>query len=297
MDERFIKRLGLSGDEGKNFVPVDWVASAIAYIVTHPQLHGRTYHLASPKPVSVRLLQSVVKESIRRFCKRRNNVKVSSQELDIYEKLFHDQLLIYRSHWRDDPVFDLTNTQQALGHMPCPDMDFDLLLRVARWAVENNFTVAKHAPASRPIDARRLLDPWLKKGTGSEQSEAPVPFFATGYERSEAPVPFFNARSQTNMDSAEPVDFQVSGCGGGQWRLLVRDADLVGAELGLSGDNNRGYYLNTDSLAALAQRRCTVEQAVGAGRLVIEGPRDLQPRLIGILKSFISADTAANTRI
>ena len=70
MNERFIKRLGLNGDEAKNFVPVDWVASAIAYLVTHAEHHGHTYHLAAPHGVSVRLFQHVVQEAIRRFCKR-----------------------------------------------------------------------------------------------------------------------------------------------------------------------------------------------------------------------------------
>ncbi len=88
---------------------------------------------------------------------------------------------------------------------------------------------------------------------------------------------------------------EVTGCGGGQWRLLVRDDDIVGAEWGLSGNGNQGYHLNSDTLAALAERRNTVEQSIRSGRLVIEGPRDRQPRLIGILKKILSADTTANT--
>ena len=193
MNERFLKRIGLDGEECKNFVPVDWVASCIAHVVTHPEHHGRTYHLASPKGVRVQLFQSVIQEAVRRFCKRATAVKANPQEIDVYEKLFHDQLMIYRSHWRDDPVFDLTNTQQALGHMPCPVMDFELLLREARWAMENNFTVSKAPPSSRPVDVRQLLADW---------SEA--------------------ANDQPDFDALEQIDFDVTGSGGGQWRLLAR---------------------------------------------------------------------------
>ncbi len=177
MNERFMKPLGLSGKEGKNFVPVDWVSAAIAYVVTHPELHGRTYHLASPKPVSVQILQALVQESIRRFCRRQIATKINPQELAVYEKLFHDQLLIYRSHWRDDPVFDLTNTNRALGHMPCPDMDLDLLLRVARWPVENNFTVPNWASAiARGFDAWRLLAAWLRRSPDHQREPILIPW-------------------------------------------------------------------------------------------------------------------------
>ena len=66
MNERFFARLGLAGNEGKNLVPVDWLASAIVYLVTHPQTHGETYHLASPNPVPVREVQRVVQDAIQR---------------------------------------------------------------------------------------------------------------------------------------------------------------------------------------------------------------------------------------
>jgi nucleoside-diphosphate-sugar epimerase len=260
MNERFIKRLGLSGTERKNFVPVDWVASAITYVVTHPEHHGRTYHLAAPEGVNVQLYQSVVQEAIRRYCRHPNPVKISPQELDVYEKLFHDQLLIYRSHWRDDPFFDLSNAREVLGHMPCPKMDFDLLLRVARWPIENKFVDRRHEPISRPVDARRLLNGWLQTTDG-----------------------------QSDRDSLDSIDFQVTGSGGGQWRLLVRGDDLVGAEWGISRNGIPGCHLNSDTLAALTGRRLTVEESIRTGRLVIEGPRDVQPRLVGILKKMVEA--------
>jgi thioester reductase-like protein len=277
MNDRFLKRLGLAGDEGKNFVPVDWIASAIAYVVLHPEHHGRTYHLASPKPVSVRLLQSVVREAIRRYCKRTVSVKANSSELDIYEKLFHDRLLIYRSHWRDDPIFDLSNTQSVLGHMPCPDMDFDLLLRVSRWPVENNFTSPKKFQKPGCIDTHSCLAPWLNSGENRAANIASQK----------------SKNGETNQALPEPINLQISGSGGGQWQLLVRNGELVGAERGLAENGYPGLYLNSDTLAALVASSSTVEQSIRSGRLVIEGPSDTHPRLIGIMKTIVANNKTA----
>lgn len=259
MNERFIRCLGLSGEERKNFVPVDWVSAGIAHVVAHPEYHGRTYHLAAPAGVSIRLLQSVVQEALRRFCKR-PAAAVSSKELDVYEQLFRDQLLIYRSHWRDDPLFDLTNTRQALADLPCPEMDFELLLRVARWPIANNFGKPKHVPWAIPDGARRVFANWLR--TGAEPSDS---------------------------GSVETVDLQVTGAGGGQWRLLSRGGELRGARRGLSGEGRIGVHLNSDTLGALADGRLSVEDALCAGRLVVEGPREAQSRAVGIVERLVES--------
>jgi thioester reductase-like protein len=274
INERFLKCLGLAGHEGKNFVPVDWVASAIAYVVTHPERHGRTYHLASPKPVSVRMLQSVVREAISRYCPRSACSKASPEELDIYEKLFYDQMLIYRSHWRDDPVFDLANMQAALGHMPCPDMDFDMLLRISQWPMQNNFTAPKYSQPPKSVDAQTLLGPWLN-----------------GRKKETAIIESQNGKTAPCAES--PINLQVSGYGGGQWQLLVRNGELIGAQCGLTDNDCPGLYLNSDTLAALADSRSTVEQSIRNGRLVIEGPRDAHPQLIGILKTILATKYTA----
>ena len=143
-------------------------------------------------------------------------------------------------------------------------MNFDLLMRVARWPLEHNFAAVKHTPVKKPVEVERLLAPWLRA-----------------------------AETQSGLDSLEPVGLQVTGGGGGQWRLLTRDGDLVGAESGLSSNGIPGYYLNSDTLAMLADSRTTIEQALCAGRLMIEGPPDVQPRLIHILKSVVAGRGSA----
>ena len=136
MGDRFFRLLGLRGDEGKNLVPVDWLAKAICYFVTHPEHHRQTYHLANPQPVSVQMIQEVVQEAIEQFSTRRFIGEISEATITEYEKLFLQYMDVYRSHWRDDPIFDVTNTVGALPHLPCPVIDRAMLLRIAGYPIK-----------------------------------------------------------------------------------------------------------------------------------------------------------------
>jgi hypothetical protein len=89
------------------------------------------------------------------------------------------------SHWRDDPIFDLTNTARALPHLPCPEMDYNLLMRVARYPIEKNFGLLKYEVVERPIKAQEYLDRFL-------------------------------CRPAKGDDGHECVALQVNGSGGGQ---------------------------------------------------------------------------------
>jgi hypothetical protein len=260
MDRRFLDLLGLDGSEGKNLVPVDWLSSAIVQLICEPRHHGRTYHMASPDPVPVALVQQVIQEAIRSYSKRPPARPLSEQEMSAYEKLFQEYMDIYRSHWRDDPRFDLSQSQSVLVDLPCPKMDRELLLRVARFAVENEFTQRRHQPVEVLFDASSHLGRLCGAGSGNGHAEA-------GMDR---------------------VALQINGSGGGQWHLLVRQGRLVRAEMGLQDQSHDGYYLNSDTFAALVRGRMTVEQSIHAGRVVLEGDRTRHPELIRILQQLVS---------
>jgi thioester reductase-like protein len=260
MNERFLRRLNLSGEEGKNLVPVDWLAAAIAYLILHPEHHGQTYHLAAPRPVSVRLIQRVVQEAIRRYCGRPIAARANAQELDVYEKLFHDQMLIYRSHWRDDPKFDLTNTGRALPHLPCPEMDFELLMRVARWPVENKFAMARFQQFESEYDARRRLARWLGNG-----------------------VP------QARPANGPALGLQVTGSGGGQWQVWAEGGRVSHADWGSAAEAAASCRLNADTFRCLAEGRLSVEDSLACGRVLLTGPRGARPTAIGILRQLMAS--------
>ncbi|NIL97510.1 MAG: NAD-dependent epimerase/dehydratase family protein [Planctomycetales bacterium] len=238
MGDRFFRLLGLSGSEGKNLVPVDWLAQAIVDLVSAPPQHGRTYHLTNPQPVTVRLIQEVIQEAVEKYSTRQFSGVLSEKEIADLEQLFGQYMDIYRSHWRDDPLFDRTHTDRALPHLPCPMVDHDMLLRIAAYPVQKNFAFYEPTPPPTGLESRPRLE-----------SLSPVSSAATG----------------------RSMNLEVSGPGGGQWRLQVHGDRLLGASPGLDDSSSCGIYLNNDTFAELIQRRRNLRQAIDTGRLIIEG--------------------------
>ena len=245
MDARFSTLLGLTGREGKNLVPVDWLSAAITYLFTHDEHHGRTYHFTHPRPVTVQLIQHVIQEAIHRYSKRPPAERISPEELAGYERLFYGQMLVYRSHWRDDPTFDRTNAEAAIGHLVCPEIDEALLMRVARYAIETNFGQRRHEPIDRPYDVAEHIN----------SRHAP------------------RAAADSTSATTEAVTLEITGAGGGQWLLRLDGGELAAAEMcPTSGNGNAVCHLNAETFAALAAGRLSLVEAINRGRIVVEGP-------------------------
>lgn len=132
-------RLNATGAERKHLVPVDWVSEAMTSIITQPHLHGKTYHLTPRVPVSIRLMCDVVEEVLDVYGVKMSNVEPDESTMSEDEKLFHHHMQVYQSYWRDDPLFDSTNTQTALPHLLCPHVDRAMLTKMAETAIENRF--------------------------------------------------------------------------------------------------------------------------------------------------------------
>jgi thioester reductase-like protein len=263
MNERFLALLGLTGTEGKNFVPVDWVAAVIAYLVTHPEHHGNTYHVAAPQTVSARLFQRVVQDAIQLFSNRPIAQQVIADELLAYERIFHESMQVYRSHWRDDPQFDLTNTRRAAPHLPCPEMDYELLMRVARFPVEHNFTVHKHEEVKPAFNSHEHLARWRSA------NKAPT------------------GANEIATAGIEPVSLQITGPGGGPWRLGIEAGRVVHVDPGLGGTSSDVIRLNTSTLAALSAGELSLDHSLRAGRVMLHSQYRSQAELRSILTQVV----------
>jgi nucleoside-diphosphate-sugar epimerase len=259
MNERFFAKLGLEGHEGKNLVPVEWLSQAIAYLVTHPEHHGRTYHLASHAPVPVSEIQKVVRDAIERYYPRPLATSISDAELTAIEGLFYEYMSIYRSHWRDDPKFDLTNTRRALAHLPCPELTYDALLRVSRYPVERNFIAPRH--------------------------EVPTPDYDAA-----AHVEGLSASASVSEDEA--IGLQVNGAGGGQWQLQLTGGEVAAVDRGLPSRPVATFYLSATTFGHLAQGELSVDAAVNSGRLVVHGDKRRLGELIGAFEQIVSGRTS-----
>jgi len=271
----FLAGLQLAGHEGKNFVPVNWVSAVMTHLITHAECHGQTYHVTHPQPVSVGQMHQAI--SVR--LERRITRKAAEESLPAspeYEREYRKQMGIYQAYWRDDPQFDARNTHAAAPHLPCPSLDQATLEKLIDFAIDANFGWPRPPAQGPDFDVRHTLEPLLKAGSPGTDGVG---------------------GSESELDHS--LGLAVNGSGGGQWRLFVHDGALRGAELGISDRPSAVYYLNSQTYRELFERQFTVEQAVGAGRLVIEANNGRSDReLVEIFEQLVArpaANRAAGT--
>jgi nucleoside-diphosphate-sugar epimerase len=234
--------LNLAGCERKNYVPVDWVSAVMTHIITRPQHHGQTYHLAPPEPVQVQLTRRAIEQAFEKYTELAERKTHSAAEWSEFERYFVEGMKVYQAYWRDDPVFDTTNTRAAAGHLPCPPLDADLFMRVCRFAIESKFG---KKPARRmkspPIDVREKMSPWLR----SEISDS------------------------RPLD--QHVGLQIDGAGGGQWELVLAGGRLIAVDAGISERCSSTLHLNSRTFASLAADTTTAQDALESGQVSLEG--------------------------
>ena len=249
--------LGLSGGECKNLVPVDWVSSVITYLSGRPEHHGRTYHLTSRRRVSVSEVAQVMKRAIRTYSEEPDTVTDRPSNVEEFEHLFAEQLELYGEYWRDDPVFDRTNTARAAGHLACPDVNREMLMRLATFAIRSNFGRPRPKPIIPAFDARRFLQdllPMRKDSSGSSHSQ-------------------------------KIWGLQVDGPGGGQWKLFVEKGCIRAAEEGFGRRHAGVLRMHVETFQQLVGDRLTAERAIDGGRVHVEGSRGEFTRLLAGLQN------------
>jgi len=133
-------RLSLDGTESKNLIPVDWASAVMSHVITHPEHHGKTYHLTPLHAVKSRTIRDILEQSIGFYATEFVGPDETLDNPSEVEQLFYDHIHVYNSYWRDDPIFDSTNTQQAAPHLLCPYVDLEMLQRLAQTAIDMRFS-------------------------------------------------------------------------------------------------------------------------------------------------------------
>ena len=158
----FRKQLGLNESDSKNFVPVDWVANAIARIAMTPQLHGAVYHITNPKPTTCADVQHAIQRSLAKFAAGNGPTLSSASQ-------FRDQLEVYESYFNNDPVFDCAHTRAALPDLLCPKMDAEMLEKLGDYAIRANFGWPKPSAQLPPyVKILQALSQMPKVKNGAE---------------------------------------------------------------------------------------------------------------------------------
>lgn len=248
-EKLLLMALGLTGGECKNFVPVDWVSSVITYLHGRPEHHGRTYHITSERRVLVSDVAEVMKRAIRTYSEEPDMLEDRASDVEQFEQLFSEQLGLYGEYWRDDPVFDRTNTAKAAGHLVCPDVNQEMLMRLATFAIRSNFGRPRPRPIKPAFDAHRFLQDRLPMCEGSSTSSHPA------------------------EQTGQVWGLQIDGPGGGQWKLFVEKGRILGAEEGLDRGHTAVLRMTAETLQQLVGDRLTAQRAINGGRIHIKGSR------------------------
>lgn len=247
---RFLELLGLGGGERKDLVPVDWVSAAIATIVNQPKWHRATYHLTSPHPVTVGMMQEVFERVLAGEALamgsgisdpggESNGAMSARAEWESVRR----QMEMYRSYWRDDPQFDRSNTERALCDLPCPTLDRSRLAMLAEAAIRDRFGW----PPAKVVAARDEVRGYLERRlrVGERFAEGTV-----------------------------SIGIQVTGRGGVAWRVDVREGLVWGVGRGLpswssSAEARVVYHLTAKTFQRLRSGELGVDEAIRGGRVAI----------------------------
>lgn len=251
-------RFGLSGHETKNLVPVDWVSAVMTYVIAHSEHHGKTYHLTPMHPVSARLLGDIFEEAVGFYGVKLEGAGRKLSGLTEAEQLFCELISVYASYWKDDPIFDCTNTRAAAPHLPCPHVSRRLLLKMAEYAMRVNFTAPRAKPIEPACDMSSMLEPWL------DPTQATLPAGGAGIR----------------------VGLRVTGHGGGDWTVLVAAEEVVAVDQGVHPQCIAVAECTIETFASLAGGQMTADEAMERAKLHVTGSPSARPLVLSALRQL-----------
>lgn len=230
--------MGLTGNERKNIVPVDWVSSAIQKIIVDPNHHQQTYHLTSPYPIKLSAMAEGMMESIHQAKPPAKAASMPAFSSEEFEGQFRLQMTAYRSYWKDDPEFCNANLRGISEIVDCPKMDQVLVKRLCGFAIRNGFAICDAPETTDCFDAETVLTSTISASKNSSQSR---------------------------------IGFQINGPGGGQWHADWISNRIENVAPGIGSDCITELYLNTDTLRRLVNRQLSPEIAISAGAVFVCG--------------------------
>jgi len=134
-----VETLGMNNHQRKDYVPVDWVSAVITHLLGEPAHHGKTYHLTAAEPTAVGVWSRAIHDAVERYSPMLDPTNPTGRDAQWCAKIFREQASVYREYWRGDPPFDRTNTEAAVSHLPCPTVDYGMLMQMARFAIQTRF--------------------------------------------------------------------------------------------------------------------------------------------------------------
>lgn len=198
-------RWGLTGKERRNITPVDWNSEIICRLLSNPECHGQTFHLAPRETMTMRdAITFATKYYNITGIEFRGFGKNPDQPLNELERWIWSNISIYGSYDFMDPQFDTTNLQKYAGEPPSPPLNWALAKRLLDYAESDRWGKRKlAAPTEAVLCVREVLEA------------------ATG-------------RSPTSQVSGDDLlGVEVLGPGGGPWQLAIEGDTITSFARGL----------------------------------------------------------------
>lgn len=254
----------LSGDEAKNFVPVDWVSAVMTRVLANPELQGRVYHLTPSNAITLQEMTQVMFDVVHVHGQKNRSIE-SGRAISrtSFERSFLDQLAVYKSYWRDDPIFDQKNTLEAVPDLPCPQVDREMLLRMCVYAIQSGFGVPAPAPLVPEFDVAQHLSGSLERARIKDSTNST----GSGFLK---------------------VGLRVTGAGGGEWELETQQEHLLASHPGVSEGCETLLHLNSITFGKMVARQIDLEHAIRSGAILVEGKPADATRAVSVLRQIAS---------
>lgn len=122
-----------------NIIPVDYVAKAAAAIIETPEHHGKIFHLTHPNPPQHQWTLDFIH---RKF--KINGITLNGSDRPVHphgkiEQMVWRQMRNLQFHLSNNPVFDRTQTDQALPDLEVPPITENMVNRLVDYAIERNW--------------------------------------------------------------------------------------------------------------------------------------------------------------
>ena len=254
------QKLQLSGHEGKNLVPVDWVSGVIAELLDMPTAWGQAYHLTNAIPVTANQLSVAIADAIGLQQSQWDSMALPASITDA-QAAYQMHVDAYRGYLADDPIFDASNLQKMLPNMAAPTIDHPSLVRMLAFAIENRFRDPTIAIPRRIDDAeiRSIVDRAWHANQMATIKDMGI--------------------DKTGIELAWTL--RVSGTSGGVWTF---GSTVASDEVG----RQPWVHLSSEVWNALVVEKLSLDEAINARSILFVGSTDERSALRSELSSLLS---------
>lgn len=284
-----LDRLQMTGNEGKNLVPVDWVSQRVIDILNAPELHNQTYHLTNPNKTTGTVVHEALAEAIEISREAWDSMgrkgDAASATGSLSDEAFDTYLESYRGYLSDDPCFVPSRPGEAGFWKDSPAVDLQLMVKLFTFAINNRFRDPTPFPIPSNVGLASAMEYPLPIETWIEE------FLEDAIETTSDET---SHESKPHLSLIEPIEsvfqLRLSGLGGGNW--TIPSSSKPSASLKVSSMASAFIHLSVDSWCDLLNSTTSVSDLLGHGKLVFVSESIRRVRILAMLDTLIEDSKA-----